>query len=115
MGGGLGGGLGGLLGGAGAGGLGGLLGGGIGEVVDRFRQNGHGEVADSWVATGPNREVAPQQLERAIGPDVLEELQRRTGLSRDELLSRLARDLPRAIDDHTPQGRIPRSDEFGRF
>ena len=115
MGGGMGGGLGGLLGGAGAGGLGGLLGGGIGEVVNRFRQNGHGEVADSWVATGPNREVAPQQLERAIGPDVLEDLQRRTGLSRDELLSRLARDLPRAIDAHTPQGRIPRSDEFGRF
>lgn len=112
QGGGLGGLLGGLLGGAGGGGLGGLLGGGISETVDRFRRNGHGEVADSWVAQGPNREVAPQQLEQAIGPDVLAELQQRTGLSRDELLSRLSRDLPRAIDDHTPQGRIPQPDEW---
>jgi uncharacterized protein YidB (DUF937 family) len=111
----MGGGLGGLLGGAAGGGLGGLLGGGLSEVVDRFRQNGHGEVADSWVSTGPNREIHPQQLESAIGHDVLAELQQRTGLSRDELLSRLSRDLPRAVDDHTPQGRIPNRDDFDRF
>ncbi len=113
--GGLGGGLGGLLGGAGAGGLGGLLGGGLNEIVDRFRQNGHGDVADSWVSTGPNREIQPQNLESAIGPDVLQELQQRTGLSREDLLSRLSRDLPRAIDDHTPEGRIPNRDDFSRF
>jgi uncharacterized protein YidB (DUF937 family) len=115
MGGGLGGLLGGLLGGgagAGAGGLGGLLGGGMNETVDRFRRNGHGEIADSWVAQGPNREVAPHQLEQAIGHDTLAELQQRTGLSREELLSRLSRDLPRVIDDHTPHGRIPREDEW---
>lgn len=114
MGGGMGG-LGGLLGGAAGGGLGGLLGGGLNEVVDRFRQNGHGEIADSWVAQGPNREIAPHQLEGAIGPDVLAELQQRTGLSREELLSRLSRDLPRAVDDHTPHGRIPSREDFGRF
>jgi uncharacterized protein YidB (DUF937 family) len=115
MGGGLGGLLGGLLGGgagAGAGGLGGLLGGGMNETVDRFRRNGHGEIADSWVAQGPNREVAPHQLEQAVGHDTLAELQQRTGLSREELLSRLSRDLPRVIDDHTPHGRIPREDEW---
>ena len=94
------------------GGLGGLLGGGMNETVDRFRRNGHGEIADSWVAQGPNREVAPHQLEQAIGHDTLAELQQRTGLSREELLSRLSRDLPRVIDDHTPHGRIPREDEW---
>jgi uncharacterized protein YidB (DUF937 family) len=116
QGGGLGGLLGGLLGGAGGaasgGGLGGLLGGGMNETVERFRRSGHGEIADSWIAQGPNREVGPQQLEQAIGNDTLAELQQRTGLSRDELLARLSRDLPRVIDDHTPQGRIPREDEW---
>lgn len=43
--------LGGALGGAGAGGL---LSGGLGQLVDRFRENGHGETADSWVNHGPN-------------------------------------------------------------
>jgi len=112
------GGLGGLLGqlgGAGAaGGLGGLLGGGLSELLERFQQNGQGEVADSWVGTGPNKEVAPRDLESAIGPDVLDTLTQQTGLTREELLSRLSRDLPHAVDRYTPQGRIPTLDELSR-
>lgn len=96
--------LGGALGGAG---VGGLLGGGLSELVERFTQNGHGETASSWVNQGPNREIAPQNLEKAIGPDILATLAQQTGLSREELLSRLSRDLPEAIDRYTPDGRVP--------
>ena len=113
------GGLGGLLGGLGgagaAGGLGGLLGGGLGELVDRFKQTGHGEVADSWVGHGPNKEIAPHQLEQAVGPDVLATLSQQTGLSRDELLARLSRNLPEAVDKYTPEGRLPSAQDFSRF
>jgi uncharacterized protein YidB (DUF937 family) len=101
------GGLGGLLGSLGGGGVGGLLGGGLGELVESFRQNGHGDVAESWVGTGPNKEVAPDQLEKAIGPDVLSHLTQQTGLSREELLARLSKELPQAVDKYTPEGRIP--------
>jgi uncharacterized protein YidB (DUF937 family) len=96
--------LGGGLGGAGAGGF---LSGGLGELIDRFKQNGQGAVADSWVGTGPNRPVSPPELERAIGPDVLATLSQQTGLSRDELLARLSRELPDAVDRYTPDGRLP--------
>jgi uncharacterized protein YidB (DUF937 family) len=92
------------LGGASAGGL---LSGGLGELVDRFKQSGHGETAVSWVGTGPNKPVAPPQLEQAIGPEVLETLSSQTGLSREELLARLSRELPDAVDKYTPQGRLP--------
>jgi len=109
---GLGGLLGGLAGGAGGAGLGGLLGGGLNEMSNRFRQNGHGETVDSWVGTGPNREVAPRDLEQAIGPDVLDELTEQTGLSRDEILVRLSRELPRAVDQYTPHGRLPNDDDM---
>ena len=101
------GGLGGLLGNLGGAGAGGLLSGGLGELVQRFQQNGHGEVAESWVGTGPNKQVEPEQLERAIGPDVLANLSQQTGLSRQELLSRLSRYLPDAVDQYTPVGRLP--------
>ena len=86
---------------------GGFLSGGLGELVDRFKQNGQGEVADSWVKTGPNKEIAPAQLKQAIGPDILADLSQQTGLSPEELLARLSRALPDAVDSYTPDGRLP--------
>lgn len=106
-GGGLGGLLGGLLGNQRSAEPGGFLNSGLGEMLERFHQAGHGSAAQSWVNQGPNQEIAPHHLEQAIGPDVLATLTQRTGLSREELLSRLSRDLPQAIDRYTPDGRVP--------
>jgi uncharacterized protein YidB (DUF937 family) len=99
-----GGGLGDLLGGLSAGGI---LGGGLGDLLKTFQQNGHGDKAESWVKPGPNADINDQQLAQAIGPDVLEELASKTGLSHQEILSRLSRDLPKAVDDLTPDGKLP--------
>ena len=112
------GGIGGLLGqlsrGLGGAGVGEILSSGLGEIVDRFAQSGHRETAESWVGTGPNKPVTPPQLEQAIGPEVLETLSKQTGLSREELLARLSRELPNAVDKYTPQGRLPTETEFSR-
>jgi uncharacterized protein YidB (DUF937 family) len=104
---GLGGVLGNLTGAGAAGGVGGLLGGGLGELLDRFKKSGQEEVAQSWVNNGPNKEIAPPQLKQAIGTDVLAALEKQTGLSQDELLARLSRELPAAVDKYTPDGRLP--------
>ena len=93
---------------------GGVLSGGLGELVDRFKQSGQGETADSWVKTGPNKPVTPSQLEQAIGPEVLDTLSKQTGLSRSELLARLSRELPDAVDKYTPQGRVPTEADLSR-
>lgn len=103
------GGLGGLLGGGAN--AGSILSGGLGELLERFKQSGEGETAESWVKSGPNRPVAPEQLERAIGQDVIAKLVHETGLSRDELMSRLTRNLPDAVDRYTPDGRLPAPDD----
>jgi uncharacterized protein YidB (DUF937 family) len=94
-------------GGAPQGATGGLLGGGLSELLEKFRQSGHGETADSWVSAGPNKELAPPHLETAIGPEVMTALQKQTGLSREEIVTRLSKDLPRAVDQLTPDGRLP--------
>ncbi len=101
------GGLGGVLGQFAGHDPGSFLGGGLGALVDRFTEAGHGQTAQSWVARGPNQPVAPHQLEQAIGQDTLATLAQQTGLSRDELLARLSRELPTAVDHYTPDGRLP--------
>jgi uncharacterized protein YidB (DUF937 family) len=87
--------------------LGGLLSGGLKDLVDSFKSSGQGEIADSWVKTGPNKPISPQELERAISPEIWATLSEQTGLSRQDLLSRLSRELPDAVDKYTPEGRLP--------
>jgi uncharacterized protein YidB (DUF937 family) len=99
------------LGGASAGGI---LSGGLGELLDRFKQTGQAETADSWVKTGANKQCTPAQLAQAVGPEVLDTLSKQTGLSREELVSRLCRELPDAVDKYTPQGRVPTEAELAR-
>ena len=110
LGGGMPGGLGGLLGGL-LGGGGGLAGGGLGGLLDQFRQSGYGEHVDSWVGTGQNRRLAPDELSQALGPDTLDELEQQTGLPRQQLLSELSQELPDAVDQFTPDGRLPAEQE----
>ena len=107
-----GGGLGGLLGGLLAGGAAGsVLSGGLGDLLKQFQQNGHGEVANSWVSPGPNRQIAPNDLANALGADQIDQLTSRTGMPREQLLQDLSQELPDAVDSFTPDGRVPTEDE----
>lgn len=106
-------GLGGALGGASAGSV---LSGGLGDLVDRFRQTGHGRQADSWInADEDNAPVDAADLEDTLGEETIAELTQKTGLSRAELLERLSKTLPDAVNRMTPNGRMPTEDEAARF
>jgi uncharacterized protein YidB (DUF937 family) len=110
------GGLGGLLGGLlGGGAAGSILSGGLGELVRRLQQNGQGDVAKSWVATGPNQTIAPDDLAQAAGVDTLDELVKHSGMPREQVLAELARSLPGTVDELTPDGRIPTEHEVSRL
>jgi uncharacterized protein YidB (DUF937 family) len=102
-----GGGIGGLLGGLFGGGTAGLLSGGLRDLLQQFQQNGQGGKAQSWVARGPNEPLSPTELEHTLGEDKIAWLMQETGLSRDDLLNGLSRELPDAVDQLTPDGRLP--------
>lgn len=105
------GGLGGLLAGGAAGSI---LSGGLGSLIDQLQKSGQGEVAKSWVGTGPNQDISASDLAKSIGIDDIDTLAKHTGLSREQLLSGLSRELPGTIDELTPDGRIPTADELSR-
>ena len=102
------GGLGGLLGGAAAGSV---LSGGLGNLMKDLEHHGHGDVARSWVGTGPNQDIAPGDLEHALGSDTINTLAQQTGVSRDDLLSGLSNYLPDLVNQLTPHGRLPTEQE----
>ena len=81
--------------------------GGLQGVVNEFEKNGLGATISSWVGTGPNQPISPGDLRRTLGPDLLEQLAAKTGISVQELTEKLAHVLPQAVDKMTPDGRIP--------
>ena len=106
------GGLGGLLGGAAAGSV---LSGGLNDLIKQFQQSGQGEAADSWVGTGPNKPISPNDLASALGVDRINSLTAQSGMSREELLNGLSQNLPQVIDRLTPEGRLPTEEEAARW
>src|SRR6478735_6897054 len=108
----LSGGLGGLLGGGAAGSE---LSGGLGNLIKGFQDSGHAHAAESWVGTGPNKEIAPGDLADALGSDTLDTLSQRTGMGQNDLLEALRQQLPDFVDQLTPHGRIPTEEEASRM
>lgn len=90
---------------------GGLLG-GLGGLLNRFQQTGYGDVVNSWIGTGANKEIAPHQLGSALGPDVIKSLAEKSGMSEQELMAQLSKVLPSLIDKLTPNGRFPTEAEI---
>lgn len=104
--------LGGVLGGAAAGTV---LNGGLGGLLKQFQENGQGDVAHSWIGTGPNKTISEGDLASALGGDTLNTLSQQTGMGRDDLLAGLRQYLPRLVDQLTPDGRVPNEDEAQRL
>ena len=94
--------------GAGLGGLGGLAG-----LVARMQQSGLGDVAKSWISTGQNQPIAPDQLGAVLGNDTVAGMAGQLGLNPGDLLGQLSQMLPQVVDKLTPQGQIPHGDIGG--
>jgi uncharacterized protein YidB (DUF937 family) len=80
--------------------------GGLQGVVNEFERNGLGPTIGSWVGTGPNQPISTDQMHRVLGPELLEQLAAKSGMSVQELTQKLAQVLPQAVDKMTPQGKV---------
>ena len=80
--------------------------GGLGGLVQAFQKNGLGEIVNSWVGTGQNKPVTPNQIEQGLGSDVLKQIAGQAGLSSEAASSQLSNLLPNLIDKLTPNGKV---------
>jgi uncharacterized protein YidB (DUF937 family) len=81
--------------------------GGVQGVVAQLEQQGLGATVKSWVGTGPNQPISPDQVHQAFGPNILNELAAKFGLNGQDLAGKLSQILPGAIDKMTPNGIVP--------
>jgi uncharacterized protein YidB (DUF937 family) len=93
---------------------GGLLG-GLSGLLQSFQQSGHGDIMNSWIGSGQNQPITPEQLHQALGPQAVDNLSRLTGVAAPDLISELSRVLPGVIDRLTPQGRMPNQAEMSHW
>jgi uncharacterized protein YidB (DUF937 family) len=88
--------------------------GGLGGLLKQFQDAGFGDIAKSWIGTGPNEPAAPRDIADALGPDMIDALSQRTGLPREQVTAILSQVLPQAVDKLTPHGRLPTQEELAR-
>jgi uncharacterized protein YidB (DUF937 family) len=90
-----------------AGGLGGL-----GGLLAQLHAGGLDDIVKSWVGTGQNKPVQPDELGDALGKRTVTQMADKAGCSQDDLLTQLSKALPGLIDQLMQDGRIPTQAEI---
>jgi uncharacterized protein YidB (DUF937 family) len=80
--------------------------GGLAGIVQAFQKNGLGDIVNSWVGTGKNLPITPNQIKQGLGGDFLSQLASKAGISPDAASAQLSSLLPDMIDKVTPNGKI---------
>ncbi|MES2712512.1 MAG: YidB family protein [Pseudomonadota bacterium] len=80
---------------------------GLDNLLRKLRAQGLDQEVDSWVSTGPNRPVAPEQVQAAFGHDQLSGMAQRFGMPAGALGGILAQLLPELVNRLTPNGQVP--------
>lgn len=89
--------------------------GGISGLVNKFQQSGLGDIAASWIGTGGNKTIQPDQLSKVLGKDQIAALARQAGIPESEGASVLSKVLPAMVDKLTPEGKEPESSNLATF
>ena len=85
--------------------------GGLGNVLGKFREAGMGAQADSWVSTGQNVNISPNQLEQVFGSGAFNDIASKLGMSQEQAGSAMSQVMPELINQLTPQGQVTADSE----
>ena len=87
--------------------------GGLAGLVETFKSKGLGDVISSWIGTGENKSISPDQIKQALGSDKIQEIAAKVGISKDAASQHLSELLPQIIDKLTPNGKLPEAGKLG--
>ena len=81
--------------------------GGVAGILDKFRQGGYADQADSWQSAGQNMPLSGNALQEVLGSGTIGQIAGQLGMSHGDAAGGLAQMLPQLIDQFTPNGEIP--------
>jgi uncharacterized protein YidB (DUF937 family) len=81
--------------------------GGVSGLVQSFHDNGLGGVVNSWIGTGANQSVTPEQIQQVVGSAPVQALAQKLGISPEEASAKLSQMLPMVMDKLSPNGSVP--------
>src|SRR5580698_10459326 len=81
--------------------------GGLSAIVAKLQQAGFGDQVKSWIGTGQNLPITAEQLQQALGSDVVRQLAAKYNIPVDQITQVLAHQLPNAVDKASPDGKLP--------
>ncbi len=84
--------------------------GGLAGLVGQFKDQGLGDIVNSWVSTGKNLPITPEQIQQGLGSDAIKKLASQAGIDPEQVTSHLSQLLPQVVDKLTPDGNIPQGD-----
>jgi uncharacterized protein YidB (DUF937 family) len=80
--------------------------GGVGGLLQKLQSGGLASAVQSWIGTGQNQAITPDQLRGAMGDDQLQQLAKNAGMSTQQASSGLASILPALVDKLSPNGQL---------
>ena len=84
--------------------------GGLDGLISQFKSKGLGDVIGSWVGTGKNQAISPDQIQSVLGSDQIKNIAAKLGMDTNEVKSQLSNLLPQVVDKLTPDGKVPEGD-----
>lgn len=86
--------------------------GGIQGIIEKFQSSGLGDTVASWVGTGQNQPVTPDQISQALGQDNIQVVVKQANIPAEQSGSILSALLPVLIDQLTPNGQVPQQNQM---
>lgn len=81
--------------------------GGLQGLIQQFQRAGLDGQMNSWISSGQNLPISPDQLTQVLGSGQLQQLAQQAGMDTQTFSSGLSQVLPQMIDKLTPQGQAP--------
>ena len=88
--------------------------GGLQGLIQTFKEKGLGDAMSSWISTDKNQPVSGDQIQSALGGNLIQQIAQQLGSSKSEVSGGLANLLPDIIDKLTPTGKLPEGDQLSQ-